>query len=548
MMKRHEQNLGEFLDKSFAPFRTRFSTVPQEEVGKACERVLSALYCDRERAPEGATVDSDPVHLLFKWRQPAVFISAATVVLAVFLSFALFRSFVGQNTVHGFVEAANGSLYRVVGENKYALHLGQRIEAGESIRSNDEGGAVLSLPDGSHIEMRSRSELLLESADDGVRVHLNTGGIIVSAARQNGGHLYVQTKDVIVSVVGTVFLVNAEETGSRVAVIEGKVHVQQGAISNELLPGEQVSTNPTMPAVPVVKEISWSRNAVTYMALLLQAPVIARPPSGLPRLEFAVASIRPDPPQSDARTYGFSCHGTDGVRRARFGGPDLTIAPQGRCAGNGVPLSYLIAFAYGIPLQYVSGGPDWVRPSGVRGSSGAAATFQIAAETDDPSGTTTEQLRQMLRTMLTDRFKLQLHHETHEVSGYALVISKKGPKLKHSSGDEEEPSFSPPSKSKLGLMIKGKTDLGQLALYLNETVGPILDSPVLDKTGLMGVYEYEFVLVTFDTTTRNNPSDPTGFASDLSARMEDQLGLRLQAEKVPFETIVIDEIERPSPN
>ncbi|MBI4471869.1 MAG: FecR domain-containing protein [Acidobacteria bacterium] len=52
--------------------------------------------------------------------------------------------------------------------------------------------------------------------------------MIVDAAQQLAGFLYVQTKDVTVSVIGTVFLVNADEAGSRVAVIEGEVHVRQG--------------------------------------------------------------------------------------------------------------------------------------------------------------------------------------------------------------------------------------------------------------------------------------------------------------------------------
>ena len=61
-------------------------------------------------------------------------------------------------------------------------------------------------------------------------IRLSGGSIIVNASEQLGSHLYVQTKDVTVTVVGTVFLVNVEETGSRVAVIEGEVRVQQGTI------------------------------------------------------------------------------------------------------------------------------------------------------------------------------------------------------------------------------------------------------------------------------------------------------------------------------
>src|ERR1700686_3974955 len=118
--------------------------------------------------------------------------------------------------------------------------------------------------------MRTQSELSLERADDGARIRLNKGSVIVTAAKQGAGHLYVQTKDVIVSIVGTVFMVNAEESGTRVAVIQGEVHVQQGATSRRLLPGQQVATNPIMEPVSLEEQVSWSRTASAYLALLQQ--------------------------------------------------------------------------------------------------------------------------------------------------------------------------------------------------------------------------------------------------------------------------------------
>src|SRR6185436_510717 len=94
------------------------------------------------------------------------------------------------------------------------------------------------------------------------------GSIIVSAAKQPSGHLYVQTKDMTVSVVGTIFLVNAEVDGSRVAVIEGEVRVHEGTTETKLRPGEQVSTSRTLAARPVKEEIAWSRQADAHLAIL----------------------------------------------------------------------------------------------------------------------------------------------------------------------------------------------------------------------------------------------------------------------------------------
>ena len=177
------------------------------------------------------------------------------------------------------------------------------------MRTNRGAGAVLKLADGSGIEMRSNSALRLDQANDGVQIHLNAGSVIVNAARQRTGHLYVKTRDMTVSVVGTVFLVNAEEEGSRVAVIEGEVRVQQGEIETKLRPGQQVTTNPAMEAQLVSQEISWSPNAKAHIALLLQnqaaipapspAQEIFRPPD-TPRWE----SVSVTPCGSDSQAGG----------------------------------------------------------------------------------------------------------------------------------------------------------------------------------------------------------------------------------------------------
>ncbi len=193
-------------------------------------------------------------------------LAAAAVVLAVGLSVVLVRNAGTVGGPRAIVEAAgNPSLYQV----------GETIEAGNVIRSNSAVGLLLALEDGSRVEMHAQSELKLESAGDGIRVRLNEGSILVTAAKQGTGHLYVQTRDAMVSVVGTVFLVNAEQSGTTVAVLEGEVHVQQGAELKKLLSGEQAATNPAIQLKTVAEEISWSRSAAEYVALLQQPAEIA---------------------------------------------------------------------------------------------------------------------------------------------------------------------------------------------------------------------------------------------------------------------------------
>jgi cytochrome c5 len=233
-------------------------------------------------------------------------LAAATIVLIAGLSVLFVRDGGSGSGPKATVEAAgNPSLYRG----------GETIEAGKVIQSNSAVGLVLALEDGSRIEMREQSELKLESAADGIRVRLNSGSILVMAAKQGAGHLYVQTRDAMVSVVGTVFLVNAEQSGTTVAVVEGEVHVQQGAESKKLLPGERLATNPLRRMKTVAEEISWSRGATEYVALLQQPADIS--PQTVPPVTQAGAA-----PQ---------------VKYSGLDYNDLDVPPTTRLARNPLP-------------------------------------------------------------------------------------------------------------------------------------------------------------------------------------------------------------------
>jgi hypothetical protein len=139
---------------------------------------------------------------------------------------------------------------------------------GAEVYAAGADGLQFTLVDDSRVEMRAHSELKVDRTADGIRIDLKKGGIIVNAAKQRTGHLYVQTKDLTVSVVGTVFLVNAEDAGSRVAVIEGEVRVHEGRAETTLRPGEHKATNPALAVRPVAEEIGWSRHADIHRAML----------------------------------------------------------------------------------------------------------------------------------------------------------------------------------------------------------------------------------------------------------------------------------------
>ena len=222
----------------------------EEEVGK---RVFYRLLLAKTESP-GATLPNDDEDD-YGWK-PRSRLSIAVALPAV-------ASLL-------FIVVLTSALWRTAGSLPSAKPSGDPIRNTESVRADGPDSRMLALPDGSQVERRSQSELQIDHAADGLRVRLYAGSIIVAAAKQGAGHLYVETKDAMVSVVGTVFLVSVERTGSRAGVIEGVVNVQHGAISQKLLPGQQTATDPAMEPVPLEAQVAWSRNAATYIAMLRQ--------------------------------------------------------------------------------------------------------------------------------------------------------------------------------------------------------------------------------------------------------------------------------------
>jgi hypothetical protein len=192
-----------------------------------------------------------------KWIAPV----AAALLVAIALQFGVVRDWIWPIDVHAIVQMVDGGLFKVTGQDVQAIKAGQRVERGEAVRTGAGSGAMLELADGTRVEMAAKSELALVRARDGVKIKLARGNVIVTAAKQHG-HLYVETNDCNVSVVGTVFAVSTGLKGSRVAVIEGEVYVEQeNGTEESLTPGEQTYTNPDMGTVPIDEEIAWSRNA-----------------------------------------------------------------------------------------------------------------------------------------------------------------------------------------------------------------------------------------------------------------------------------------------
>ncbi|MFZ0772584.1 MAG: FecR domain-containing protein [Candidatus Sulfotelmatobacter sp.] len=194
---------------------------------------------------------------------------AAAVIVVAVMALALVNGlFPGQHAIRGAVQNVDGSLYAVSNEQVRVLPAGYQIRNGDEIRTAKGSNAVVRLLDGSLVEMGERSDLSVSREWKGTTIHLDGGRIIVQAAKQRTGRLYVATDDCLVSVKGTIFSVNHGTKGSRVAVIEGVVRVAYGEQTTELTAGDEATSSSSVSKVPIQNEIAWSRNSAKYLALL----------------------------------------------------------------------------------------------------------------------------------------------------------------------------------------------------------------------------------------------------------------------------------------
>ena len=468
---------------------------------------------------------------------------------------------------------AHTPLYRIVEGD---------ARAGETIRSNGGGGAVLELADTSRIEMRSHTELSLNRADDGVRIRLSSGGIIVNAAKQRTGHLYVQTKDMTVSVVGTVFVVNADNTGSRVAVIEGEVRVQQGATETKLRSGEQAASSPKVETFSVASELAWSRRAESWLALLQRqspaVPTVVPPQKPEVRVGFEVESIRPRPAAGGGGGRGI------GVLPIGFPpacGASLKIDPRRFLATN-ITVYELITLAYDRSCEFaeetpeaagLTGGPEWIRTQRfdiealrpVDGSDYTATEFGTGTRFQYSRYILGSRLRTMLQTLLAERFNLVLRREMREMTVYELGVAKGGPKLVASNKESEsfqsyvgggglyeaiKNSINPrPEYNGLivGAISGRRASMAEFSLQLARMTG----RQVIDRTGINGEFTYEFFFAPAQFRAwRRNPAEPRPQLQgpSLFAVLEEELGLRLEEVRRPSELDVIERVERPTEN
>ena len=195
---------------------------------------------------------------------------AAVMVLAVGIGglFLYERVDLSGTTLAATLDSSDGQVYVVSDSQTRELAAGEQLKKGEQVRTAKDSTALLRLADGSTVEMRERSEFSVSENMRGVTVKLDRGDVIVEAAKQLNGRLYVQTPDSLVSVKGTIFGVESGTKGSRVSVVEGEVKVNHAGKDETLLPGDQTTTSAGLEKTPVEQNVAWSRNASRYVSLV----------------------------------------------------------------------------------------------------------------------------------------------------------------------------------------------------------------------------------------------------------------------------------------
>jgi uncharacterized protein (TIGR03435 family) len=189
----------------------------------------------------------------------------------------------------------------------------------------------------------------------------------------------------------------------------------------------------------------------------------------------------------------------------------------------------LITYAFDVRDFQISGGPGWL----------TADRYDITGKPEN--GAHDAQMKEMLRTLLAERFQLQTHRETKNGSVYALVVAKSGMKLEVTTNPNHRTSHTSASADGKRTFHAEGFNMDELAASLAN----ILRQTVVDRTGDAGKYDFDLSWMP-DPGTSNNAADLSG--PSIFTALQEQIGLRLESQKGPIPILVIDRVERPSEN
>jgi uncharacterized protein (TIGR03435 family) len=282
-------------------------------------------------------------------------------------------------------------------------------------------------------------------------------------------------------------------------------------------------------------------SALIVFGIAAASPFHAQSPSqgtaaSPPDYKFEVASIKPT--KSTALVVGGS-------------------APDDGYIRTNIPLIEFIREAYGLLPEpeeddgRISGAPNWLEKE----------KYDIEARMDSSVADALKKLsppdrriarQHMLQALLADRFNLIIHREYKDVPVYMLVVAKNGSKLHEAKpGDTYANGIKSPDGTLGGPgrlifgVVRGQGQVTGQGVTLARFVVALTDElgrPVLDKTGLTGIYDIAL------KWNQDDDSHQESGGPSLFTAIQEQLGLKVESGKGPIEIIVIDHIERPSGN
>ena len=254
------------------------------------------------------------------------------------------------------------------------------------------------------------------------------------------------------------------------------------------------------------------------------------------------------------------------VKPNRSSDQAITVDLAGRrFTAINMPLRELVRFAYDVQSDRLIGGPPWM--STERFDINASADRDLPAWT--PAGPPADALR-MLRKLLADRFGLGVHQESRELPVYALVMARAdgrlGNDIRRSTLDCAKPPPpgppqppADPSQSTCGMRIgPGQMVIGGTGMPVFANVlSPFVRRIVIDRTGLTGTFDFRLSWTPEGLRLGGPggpppgapalpPVDPNG--ASIFAALQEQLGLKLDPQQAPVDVVVIDRIDRPTPD
>lgn len=256
---------------------------------------------------------------------------------------------------------------------------------------------------------------------------------------------------------------------------------------------------------------------------------------------FEVASVKENTTNSDAAPFG------------------IMPPTPGRLRIVNTPLRFILHYAFDIRDHQLVGAPEWID----------TASYDINATYPADLARTEDQRRGMLRTLLAERFGLKVRREPREMPVYSLVMARKdgtlGPQIVRSSIDceqwiaEKRPQVGAGTASPVApggkrpvcqimttrrFITAGTTTIATLLGSLQVLTG----RPVIDRTGLTGAFDFDLQWTSGPVAPAPGAAPAADDGPSIFVAVQEQLGMRLEPGRAPFDVVVVESIQRPTPD